>query len=144
MDPVRFAAHRRFFVEEVGAWAERELGVSHRREHRAVVGCSNGADLAAALGVLDAGRFGAVIALSCAMTSAHRTPPVAGAGAGAVARHWLAVGTLEPSFLAVTRDWAGALRGAGVERVLRERVAGHDYAMWEDEVAAALPWAFGR
>ncbi|SEG76954.1 Enterochelin esterase [Thermomonospora echinospora] len=137
IDRVRFAAHRRFFAREVVGWAERELGISPDPAHRAVAGVSNGADFAAAIGVLEPGRFGGVIALSCGRIDPRRVPPGRGG-----ARQWLAAGTLEPGFRKVTGRWADALERAGVEHVHRVRVAAHDPAMWGQEVAAALPWIF--
>ncbi|RYG40402.1 hypothetical protein EON79_22660, partial [bacterium] len=42
VDPPRFDRHLRFFVDEVGAYAATEFGISRRRKDRAVVGFSNG------------------------------------------------------------------------------------------------------
>ena len=63
-DGTRFEAHRRFFIEEVPAWAERELGVSAEPARRAIAGYSNGAVLASALGCRHPDRVGRVIAFS--------------------------------------------------------------------------------
>jgi enterochelin esterase-like enzyme len=136
VDRVRFEAHERFFVGEVASWAERELGVSADRERRAAGGFSNGAVLASALGCRHPDRFGAVIAFSVGV----QPPPPR----GAPARHYLLAGTLEPGFRRATRAWAARLRDHGVEVEERERICGHDPLMWEEELPAAVRWAFGR
>jgi enterochelin esterase-like enzyme len=136
MDPRRFAAHERFFVDEVAAWVERELGGSADRERRAVAGYSNGAVLASALGCRHPDRFGAVVAFSLGVE-----PPLP--SGARPARHYLVAGTLEAPFHRATRAWAAKLRELGVEVEERERVCGHDQLMWEEEMPAAIRWAFG-
>lgn len=135
----RFEAHRRFFVEEVSAWAETELGVSSDRRGRAVFGVSNGAAFAAAMGVLHPEHFGRVIALSLAITpGAPAWPP------GQAPRHYLCAGTLEEGFLRGTQRWAERVERAGAEVVLRRWVSGHDMVMWDGELPLALEWSFGE
>ena len=59
-DPERFAAHERFFVQEVGAWAGSRFGVTIPSERTAVFGVSAGGELALALGydiLNDTARF---------------------------------------------------------------------------------------
>jgi hypothetical protein len=51
---------------------------------------------------------------------------------------------LEPFFLANATRWAVALREAGAEVVLRERVASHSPALWRAEFPLMVAWAFGR
>src|SRR6516225_7240197 len=50
-DPERFAAHEKFFVEDVRGWTESRFGVSLRTERTAVFGVSAGGELALALGL---------------------------------------------------------------------------------------------
>ena len=40
--------------------------------------------------------------------------------------------------------WAVALRGAGADVVLSERVASHGAALWRREFPLMVAWAFGR
>jgi enterochelin esterase-like enzyme len=135
-DRTRFEAHRRFFLEEVPAWAERELGASVDPARRALAGYSNGAVLVSTLGCRDPDRVGKVIAFSPGVE-----PPLPRGPRPAA--HYLLSGTLEPPFHENTRRWAERLRGRGVTVELRERVCGHDPLMWEEELPAAITWAFG-
>ena len=54
-DDDRFDRHQRFFVDELAAWAEAELGASTDRSGRAVFGCSDGGGHALATGRLPPG-----------------------------------------------------------------------------------------
>ncbi|WP_216855386.1 hypothetical protein [Paenibacillus alba] len=53
-------------------------------------------------------------------------------------------GTLEPFFLENATRWAAALRDAGADVEMRERVASHDDVMWREEFPLMVAWAFGR
>jgi hypothetical protein len=57
-------------------------------------------------------------------------------------RTYLVAGTLEPFFLDNAARWAVALRDGGADIVMRERIAGHDEAMWREELPMMLDWAF--
>ena len=59
-DPERFAAHEKFFVEEVRQWTESRLGVALPGERTAVCGVSAGGELALALGLRHPLVYGAV------------------------------------------------------------------------------------
>src|SRR6185295_6602653 len=59
-DPERFAAHERFFVEQVGAWVRSRFGVTLSAERTAVCGVSAGGELALALGLRHRDLYGAV------------------------------------------------------------------------------------
>ena len=135
--PERFEAHRRFFVEEVPAWAESELGVTGSREGRGIFGVSNGAAFAAAMGVRHPERFGTVIAFSLGITGA--APAWA---PGEAPRHYLCAGSLEEGFERATRGWAEVVRAAGAEVLHRTRASGHDPVMWDGELPKALEWAY--
>jgi S-formylglutathione hydrolase FrmB len=56
---------------------------------------------------------------------------------------YLAAGLFEEGFYRTTRAFAVQLQEAGAQVVFSARAAGHDYAMWEEEFAAATRWAFG-
>src|ERR1700744_4559295 len=50
-EPERFAAHEKFFVEDVRRWTESRFGVALPAERTAVLGVSAGGELALALGL---------------------------------------------------------------------------------------------
>jgi hypothetical protein len=50
----------------------------------------------------------------------------------------------EPFFLGTASRWAAALRDAGADVVLRERVASHGGALWRGEFPLMVAWAFGH
>src|SRR4030095_8818240 len=59
-DPQRFAAHEKFFVEDVRRWAATRLGARLPAGRTAVFGVSAGAELALAMGIRHPGVYGAV------------------------------------------------------------------------------------
>jgi hypothetical protein len=61
-----------------------------------------------------------------------------------VPRAYLVAGALEPFFLKNATRWAVALRDAGAEVVMSERVASHGDAFWREEFPLMVAWAFGR
>jgi enterochelin esterase-like enzyme len=138
-DPARFAAHEQFFVEDVGGWARRRFGVALRTERTAVFGASAGGELALALGLRHPDRYGAVF---CASPGGGFRPP--GVMPSSIPRTYLVAGTLEPFFLENATRWAVALRDAGADVVMSERVAPHSRALWRAEFPLMVTWAFGR
>jgi len=58
---------------------------------------------------------------------------------GRLPRTYLVAGTLEPFFLQNATRWADALRDAGADVVLNERVGSHGDAFWREEVGQVLP-----
>ncbi len=71
-DPVRFAAHEMFFVEDVRRWTESRFGVALPMERTAVMGVSAGGELALALGLRHPRVYGAIF---CASPGAGPRPP---------------------------------------------------------------------
>ncbi len=138
-DPARFAAHERFFVEDVGPWARSRFGVTLSAERTAVFGVSAGGELALALGLRHPDRYGAIF--SASPGAGFRPPDVMPAP---VPRTYLVAGTREPFFLDNAARWAAALRDAGADVVMNKRDAGHDHAMWREEFPLMVAWAFGR
>ena len=138
-DPERFAAHERFFVEDVGAWARSRFGVTLPSERTAVFGVSAGGELALALGLRHPELYGAIFSAS---PGAGSRPP--DAMPSRLPRTYLGAGTLEPFFLDNAARWAAALRDATADVVMRERAAGHDDEMWRREFPLMIRWAFGR
>jgi enterochelin esterase-like enzyme len=138
-DPERFAAHERFFIDVVGAWARSRFGVTLPSERTAVFGVSAGGELALALGLLHPELYGAIF--SGSPGGGYRPPD---AMPGRLPRTYLVAGTREPFFLANAARWAAALRDANADVVMRERAAGHDDEMWRREFPLMVRWAFGH
>jgi enterochelin esterase-like enzyme len=137
-DAERFAAHERFFVEDVGGWTRAHFGVRPPSERTAVFGVSAGGELALALGLRHPDVYGAIF--SGSPGAGYRPPAVM---PRPLPRTYLVAGTLEPFFLENAARWAAALREAGADIVMSERVAGHEAAMWREEFPLMLAWAFG-
>lgn len=138
-DPERFAAHERFFVEDVGAWVRSRFGVSLPSERTAVFGVSAGGELALALGLRHPERYGAIFSAS---PGGGYQPP--DAMPGRLPRTYLVAGAQEPFFLRNAARWAAAMRDASAEVVMSERHDGHDAGMWRREFPLMIRWAFGR
>lgn len=133
----RFAAHEKFFVDEVRTWAETDLGAPTDREHRAVFGYSNGGVFAAAMGIRHPDTYGYALAFSAGMEPGAVTTPIN-------SEFYLLAGTLEEGFHWNTQSFAQMLQIQGVSYVFRERVCGHDFIMWQEEFPAAVEWAFAH
>jgi enterochelin esterase-like enzyme len=138
-DAERFAAHERFFVEDVGRWVRSRFGVALPAERTAVFGASAGGELALALGLRHPDVYGAV--LSGSPGAGYQPPDVM---PGSLPRVYLVAGTLEPFFLDNANRWAAALGDAGADVVLSERVASHGSALWRAEFPLMVAWVFGN
>ncbi len=138
-DAERFAAHEKFFVEDVRRWARSRLGVALPAERTAVFGYSAGGELALALGLRHPDVYGAIIAGS---PGGGYKPP--GVMPRSLPRVYLFGGTLEPFFLENATRWAVALRAAGADVAMSERVASHGATQWQGEFPLMVGWAFRR
>ena len=138
-DAERFAAHERFFVEDVRRWTRSRFGVALPAERTAVFGVSAGGELALALGLRHPDVYGAVFSGS---PGAGYKPT--GVMPSPIPRTYLVAGSLEPFFLDNATRWAVALRDAGADVVMSERVASHGEALWRGEFPLMLAWAFGQ
>jgi enterochelin esterase-like enzyme len=138
-DAERFAAHERFFVEDVRRWARSRFGLALAAERTAVFGASAGGELSLALGLRHPDVYGAIFSGS---PGGGYKPT--GVMPSSIPRTYLVAGTLEPFFLKNATRWAVALRGAGAEVVISERVASHGDALWRGEFPLMVAWAFGR
>ncbi|HEU5318331.1 MAG TPA: alpha/beta hydrolase-fold protein [Chloroflexota bacterium] len=138
-DPERFAAHERFFVDDVRAWLESRFAVALPAGRTAVWGASLGGELALALGLRHPDSYGAVL---CASPGAGFKPPAA--LPPSLPRCYLVAGTQEQFFLDNAARWAGALRDAGADVVMMERDGSHGGAFWGQEFPLMVAWAFGR
>ena len=137
-DPQRFAAHERFFVEDVRRWVQMRFGVTLPASRTAVFGVSASGELALAMGLRHPDAYGAIF---CASPGAGYPPP--GMLPARIPRTYLVAGTQEPFFRDNAARWAEALRAAGVEVVLRERLGSHGDPFWQAELPLMVAWAFG-
>jgi enterochelin esterase-like enzyme len=119
--------------------ARSRFGVALPAGRTAVFGVSAGGELALALGLRHPDAYGVVFSGS---PGAGYQP--AGVLPDRIPRTYLVAGTLEPFFLGNAARWAAALRDAGADVVLSERVASHGDALWRAEFPLMVAWAFGR
>lgn len=138
-EPERFAAHERFFVEEVRGWVRARFGVGMPAERTAVFGASAGGELALAVGLRHPDVYGAIF---CASPGGGYQPP--GVMPSPLPRAYLVAGTLEPFFRDNAARWATALRDAGADVVMTERAGSHGDPFWQEELPLMVKWAFGR
>jgi enterochelin esterase-like enzyme len=138
-DPERFAAHGKFFVEDVRRWTRSRFGIAMPAGRTAVLGVSAGGELALAQGLRHPDVYGAVF---CASPGAGYRPPAV--MPSPLPRAYFVAGTLEPFFHENATRWAVALREAGADVVMTERVGSHGGAFWRREFPLMVAWAFGR
>jgi enterochelin esterase-like enzyme len=138
-DPMRFAAHERFFVEDVLRWTRSRFEVTVEPDRTAILGVSAGAELALALGLRHPDLYGAVF---CASPGAGFRPPEV--LPARLPRTYLVAGTREPFFRDNARRWASALADGGGRVVMRDRDGGHGDPFWSRELPLMIDWAFGQ
>jgi pimeloyl-ACP methyl ester carboxylesterase len=136
-DPQRFAAHERFFVDDVRAWTRSRFGVDLPKDRTAVFGVSAGGELALAIGLRHPDVYGA---LFCASPGAGYRP--AEVMPNVLPRTYLVAGTQEPFFRDNATRWADALGAAGADVVMTEREGTHGDPFWREEFPLMLTWAF--
>lgn len=133
----RFAAHERFFVEDVRLWARERFGIDFPAERTAVFGASAGGELAIALGLMHADVYGVI--LSGSPGAGYRPPETM---PNRLPRSYLVAGTQEPFFLDNADRWARSLRDAGGDVVIQKRDADHGPELWRSEFPLMIQWAF--
>jgi enterochelin esterase-like enzyme len=138
-DPERFAAHERFFVEDVRGWAEARFEVSLPAERTAVFGVSAGAELALAIALRHPDSYGTVFCASPG--GGYRPPRIL---PDSLPRAYVVAGSQEPFFLENARRWADAFRDAGADVVMAERPGSHGDPFWKDELPRMVAWAFSH
>lgn len=138
-DAERFAAHEKFFVEDVRQWIESRFGVALAAERTAVYGASAGGELALALGLRHPDIYGVIC---CASPGAGYKPTEV--MPSHIPRAYLVAGTEEPFFLENATRWADALRDSGADVVMKERTGSHGGTFWQTEFPLMVAWAFGR
>lgn len=137
-DPDRFAAHERFFAQDVPQWVRTRFGVALPASRTAVSGVSASGELALAIGLRHPDRYGAIF---CASPGGGYRPPAV--LPSPLPRTYLVAGTQEPFFRQNAGRWADALRAAGADVVLRERAGTHGDPFWRQEFPLMVAWAFG-
>ena len=138
-DAARFAAHEKFFVDDVRRWVQTRFGVALPAQRTAVWGASIGGELALSIGLRHPDIYGAVL---CASPGAGFKPPAA--MPSPLPRVYLVAGAQEPFFLKNAIRWADALRAAGANVVMMERAGSHGDAFWQEEFPLMAAWAFGE
>jgi enterochelin esterase-like enzyme len=138
-DAARFTAHEEFFVHDVGRWVASRFGVALPADRTAVLGVSAGGELALAMGLRHPDVYGVIL---CASPGGGYRPPVV--MPSRLPRAYLVAGTQEPFFLENATRWADALRAAGADVVITERVGSHGDPFWREELPLMVAWAFGR
>jgi enterochelin esterase-like enzyme len=136
-DETRFAAHERFFVEDVRSWAGSRFGVAMPAGRTAVCGVSASAEFSLAMGLRHPDLYGAVF--SASPGGGYRPPS---AMPSPLPRTYLVAGTQEPFFLENATRWAHALRDAGADVMMTERAGGHGDPFWQAEFPLMVAWAF--
>jgi len=137
-DETVFAAHERFFVQDVGRWVRDHFGLALPASRTAVCGVSASAEFALACGIRHPDVFGTVFAASPG--GGYRPPDTL---PQPLPRTYLVGGTDEPWFFENASRWADALRGAGADVRLTERVGDHGDPFWAEEFPLMVGWAFG-
>ncbi len=137
-DAERFAAHEKFFVEDVHGWVQSRFGVALSARRTAVWGASLGGELSLAMGLRHPDIYGAIFSAS----PGGGYKPTANLPSS-IPRTYLVAGTQEQFFLDNVTRWADALRDAGADVVMRERVGSHGGAFWGEEFPLMVAWAFG-
>jgi enterochelin esterase-like enzyme len=137
-DPERFAAHEKFFVEDVHGWVQSHFGVRLPAQRTAVWGASLGGELALAIGLRHPDIYSAIF---CASPGGGYKPTAK--LPNSIPRTYLVAGTQEQFFLNNATLWADALRDAGADVLMKERVGSHGGAFWGEEFPMMVAWAFG-
>ena len=138
-DEERFAAHEKFFVEEVRSWVQSRFGADLPAARTAVWGASLGGELALAMGMRHPDVYGAVL---CASPGAGYQPPAE--MPSSLPRVYLVAGKHEQFFLDNATRCADALRDANADVVIVERDGEHGGAFWGEEFPLMLAWVVGR
>jgi enterochelin esterase-like enzyme len=138
-DARRYAAHERFFVDDVGRWVASRFGVALPATRTGVWGASLGGELALAVGLRHPDVYGAVLAAS---PGAGYQPPEE--LPSLLPRVYLVAGRQEQFFLDNATRWADALRNAEADVAMMQRDGEHGGPFWGEEFPLMVDWAFGH
>ncbi|MFD3402435.1 alpha/beta hydrolase [Kribbella sp. NPDC058693] len=136
-EPERFAAHEKFFVEDVRSWVRTRFDLELPAERTAIFGVSASGELALAIGLRHPDLYGTIF---CASPGGGYQPP--GDMGSSLPRSYFVGGTEEPWFLENATRWADALRDAGADVVITERQGDHGDDFWRQELPLMAAWAF--
>jgi enterochelin esterase-like enzyme len=136
-DAAKFAAHEKFFIEDVHQWVWLRFGIVLPAKRTAVFGVSGGGELALAMGLRHPDIFGAIL---CASPGSGYRPP--NTMPNMLPRAYFVAGKQEPFFLENAARWAASLRNAGADVMMTERVGSHGDAFWREEFPLMVRWAF--
>jgi pimeloyl-ACP methyl ester carboxylesterase len=125
--------------EDVRRWAQSQFDVALAADRTAVFGVSASAELALAIGLRHPDIYGVVL---CASPGAGYRPPAV--MPSSLPRAHLVAGMQEPFFLENATRWADALRDAGAEIVVAQRVRSHGDAFRREEFPADAGVGVGR
>jgi hypothetical protein len=137
-DPERFAAHERFFVEDVGVWARSRFGVTLPSSARPCL----------VFRQVESSRL--LLGFDIPSSTARSSQPRPARGTGRLTQGRVDCRTRtwwpapEPFFLDNAARWAAELRDATADVVMSERAAGHEDDMCRREFPLMIRWAFGR
>ena len=138
VDAERFAAHEKFFLDDVGQWVRSRFGVGLPAERTAVWGASLGGELAIAMGLRHPDVYGAVF--SASPGGGYRPP--------AVLPSRFRASTSSRGRKRSSSSQCDALGGRAArcrrDVVMMEREGGHGGAFWGEEFPIMVAWAFGR
>lgn len=137
-DPERFAAHEKFFVEDVRAWVASQFATAFPPERTAIYGASAGGELALALGLRHSDIYGVIL---CASPGAGYKPT--SKLPKQIPRTYLVAGNQEPFFAENARRWRRALQAAGADIHFETREGSHGGKFWQSEFPLMMKWAFG-
>jgi hypothetical protein len=137
-DAERFAAHEKFFVDDVRQWATLRFGITMPAARTAVFGVSASGELALAMGLRHPDLYGTIL---CASPGGGYRPPAV--LPTTLPRVYLVAGTMEPFFRDNATRWAGALGDVGADVLMVERVGSHGDPFWREELPRMVAWAFG-
>ncbi len=124
-DAERFAAHEKFFVDDVGRFVESRFGVTLPADRTGVWGASLGGELALAMGLRHPDVYGAVF--SASPGAGYKPPEVL---PSPLPRVYLVAGRQEQFFLDNATRWADALRNADADVAMLQRDGEHGGAFW--------------
>lgn len=124
-DPQKFAAHERFFIEEVIPAIEKEFNVSKKAADRAIAGSSGAGDWAASMAIRHPEYFSRAIVMSPSygmydrVTRGKPLPPMN-----------FVVGVFEPDITRSTECLSGTVADAGATVSIEHLPYGHSMEMW--------------
>ena len=128
-----------FLGRELPAYIDANYRTIDDRRGRAIAGISMGGYGATLLGLKRPDVFGAVGAISAALSTGARPDSVAGLVAGSTpdtaAYFFIACGTGD-SVMPSSRALAAQLRDRQIRSELREVPGGHDWSVWDSQVRA--------